>query len=387
MKWMITEDKLGQDQVEVINEIGKIDNKPIWIMGHAGSGKSVLLLHSLADYLITNPNSEVCVVVFTKSLVDLLETGLKQIPKIKDKTIPVYTIYELKKIIDIRSKKFDAIFCDEVQDLPIEFIQLMKSACKHLIIAGDSEQSIYNNVPIWNQKTATYSEIRNNIQPTEKKLNVIYRLTESVLKVLKNVFKSMLSDMPNIAKVDVDIKLFQAKDQDEEILFCWNQVKNDKILRPSDINTVLLWGREAIVKFTNRILSEENKPQWKRVYKSKNQLDFDSLNRHLENNNIPLMYVGNGHGSLKDAELKNYTIIMTYHSSKGLDFDQVYLPLVGSGMYIHTNVNSLLLVALSRSKSGLFISYTGRLYPSLQRFLTGIDSRPIESTGTNEIVF
>lgn len=387
MKWMITEDKLGQDQVEVIDEIGKIGNKPIWIMGHAGSGKSVLLLHSLADYVVTNPNSKVCVVVFTKALVDLLQTGLKQIPKINNKEIPVYTIYELKKIIDIHTKKFDAIFCDEVQDLPIEFIQLMKSACKHLIIAGDSEQSIYNNVPIWNQKTTTYTEIQNSIQPTEKKLNVIYRLTESVLKVLKNVFQSMLSDMPNIAKIDVDIKLFQAKNQDEEILFCWNQVKNDKILRPSDINTILLWGREAIVKFINSILIEESKPQWKRVYNSQNQLDFNSLNKHLKNNNVPLMYVGNGHGSLKEAESDNYTIIMTYHSSKGLDFDQVYLPLVGNGMYIHTNVDSLLLVALSRSKSGLFISYTGRLYTSLQRFLIGIDYRSIESSGTNEIVF
>jgi hypothetical protein len=28
---MITEDKLGSDQVEVIDEIGKITNKPIWI--------------------------------------------------------------------------------------------------------------------------------------------------------------------------------------------------------------------------------------------------------------------------------------------------------------------------------------------------------------------
>ena len=77
MKWMISEDKLGSDQVEVIDEIGKISNKPIWIKGHAGSGKSVLLLHALADYVVKKPRARVCVVVFTKSLVDLLEIGLK----------------------------------------------------------------------------------------------------------------------------------------------------------------------------------------------------------------------------------------------------------------------------------------------------------------------
>ncbi|MBL0080680.1 MAG: hypothetical protein IPP53_16720 [Bacteroidetes bacterium] len=127
MKWMITEDKLGSDQVEVIDEIGKINNKPIWIKGHAGSGKSVLLLHSLADYLVKKPTANVCVVVFTRALVDLLETGLKQIPKLNGKTIPVHTIYDVKDLIDNKNR-FDAIFCDEYKDLPISFIQSMKSA-------------------------------------------------------------------------------------------------------------------------------------------------------------------------------------------------------------------------------------------------------------------
>lgn len=387
MKWMITEDKLGSDQVEVIDEIGKINNKPIWIKGHAGSGKSVLLLHSLADYLVKKPNANVCVVVFTRALVDLLEIGLKQIPKLQGKTIPVITIYQLDWRIRNKGMKYDAIFCDEVQDLPIEFINLMKSRCENLIIAGDAEQSIYNSVPIWNQRPATSKEIQDSIIPIEKKLGVIYRLTESVLKVLKNVFPSMLSDMPNLEKVDVDIKLFEAPNESKEIRYSWKQIKNDKISRPSEMNTILLWGRNAIIQYANQVLNLEGKEGWVRVNKKGDEPDFGLLNEHLNNNNIPLMYVGSGYGSLVDAAINNITIIMTYHSSKGLDFDQIYLPLVGDGMYLNSNIDSLLLVALSRSKSGLFISYTGSIYPSLQKFLEGIKPKSIESEESTEIIF
>lgn len=387
MKWMITEDKLGPDQIEVIDEIGKINNKPIWIKGHAGSGKSVLLLHSLADYLVRKPAANVCVVVFTRALVDLLETGLRQIPKLNGKNIPVLTIYQLKYKLDNGVVRYDAIFCDEVQDLPLEFIQSMKSGCNHLIIAGDAEQSIYNSVPIWNQQPASSSEIQKNIAPIEKKLGVIYRLTESVLKMLKNVFPTMLNDMPNIEKIDVDIKLFEAPSSSSEISFCWQQAKSDKINRPSEMNTILLWGRNAIIQFANQVLRIEGKSEWTRVNRYSDEPDFGRLNEHLKANNIPLMYVGNGYGSLVEAAKYNITIIMTYHSSKGLDFDQVYLPLVGDGMYIKSNINSLLLVALSRSKSGLFISYTGKIYPNLEKFISGINAKKIDSTDSTEIIF
>ena len=83
MKWMIEEAKLGPEQREIIDDLGKSNGKPIWIQGHAGSGKSVVLLHSLSDFLIRNKSANVVVVVFTWALVDLIQTGLKQIPVLK----------------------------------------------------------------------------------------------------------------------------------------------------------------------------------------------------------------------------------------------------------------------------------------------------------------
>ncbi len=389
MKWMITEDKLGTDQVDLIDEIGKINNKPIWIKGHAGSGKSVLLLHSLADYLVKKPTANVCVVVFTRALVDLLETGLRQIPKLSGKNIPVLTIYQLKYRIEKGMANYDAIFCDEVQDLPLEFIQSIKSVCKHLIIAGDAEQSIYNSVPIWDQRPATSKEIQDSIVPIEKKLGVIYRLTESVLKVLKNVFPSMLNDMPNIARVDTEIKLYQSNSQDneQEIKYCWDEIKQTNTLRTAEVSAVLISGHDAIMEFVNTVLRIEKIEPWQRVDGKDRKPDYEALNLFLKNNGVPIMYVGNNYGSLSDADRENKVVLMTYHSAKGLDFDYVYLPMANDDMYIHSNIDSLLLVALSRSKSGLFISYTGSLYPSLHKFLVGIKPKQISNNDSTEVVF
>ncbi|ENA1802857.1 AAA family ATPase [Flavobacterium psychrophilum] len=387
MKWMITEDRLGDDQVNVIDEITKISDKPIWIKGHAGSGKSVLLLHSLADYLVLNPNAKVTVVVFTRALVDLLSVGLSQIPKLNGKNIPVQTIYQLKYKMDNNYSKYDAIFCDEIQDLPINFIKSIKSFCTHLIIAGDAEQSIYNTVPIFEERPARPQEIKDGIIPIEKNLGIIYRLTTSILNVLKRVFPAMLADMPNIAKEDTEIKLYQADTIDEEINFCWNDIKKTNTLRATEVSAVLISGHDAIVKFVNKVLNLEGKEIWNRTDINPDRPNYDLMNEHLRNQKIPLIYIGNNHGSLVDADTQNKVAIMTYHSSKGLDFDYVYLPLVNDDMYIHSNENSLLLVALSRSKSGLFISYTDVLYPGLKQFLAEVTVEKIQDNNSSDIIF
>lgn len=387
MKWMITEDRLGPDQVSVIDEITKIDDKPIWIKGHAGSGKSVLLLHSLADYLVLHPNAKVTVVVFTRALVDLLSVGLRQIPKLQGKNIPVQTIYQLKHKIDNNLSKYDAIFCDEIQDLPIDFIKAIKGFCTHLIIAGDAEQSIYNTVPVFDERPAQPQEIKDGIIPLEKNLGIIYRLTNSILNVLKRVFPVMLADMPNIAKEDTEIKLFEAKSIDDEVNFCWSDIKKTNDLRKNEVSAILISGHDDIVYFVNKILEIEGKEKWTRVDGIDKRPNYELMNEHLRKVNVPLMYIGNNYGSLSNADNENKIVIMTYHSSKGLDFDFVYLPLVSNNMFIHSNENSLLLVALSRSKSGLFISYTNNLYPGLQRFLAEVKVNKIQEDNSSDIIF
>jgi ATP-dependent exoDNAse (exonuclease V) beta subunit len=58
--------------------------------------------------------------------------------------------------------------------------------------------------------------------------------------------------------------------------------------------------------------------------------DYGDLNRHFKSNGIKLQFIGSGYGSLSDAEQNKEAILMTYHSSKGLDFDNVFLPFLNT---------------------------------------------------------
>jgi superfamily I DNA/RNA helicase len=387
MQWMVPEERLGADQKEIIEEISKIGNKPIWIKGNAGSGKSVVLIQSVKDYLANHPDAKVCIVVFTRALLDLIKNGIQQVPQLKGKSIPAYTIYQLyPRIMNGQVLPFDAIFCDEVQDLPITFISSMKNACHHLILAGDASQSIYTDVPNFITPSASVEEIKSIIAPQEKNLNIIYRLSKNILGMLRNVFPELLDDLVHVNKENTQIKLFQAESFEMEVAFTWKDVKATKLRRPEDSTAILISLRESIAAFVNQVLAIENKPIWIKELDQNGELNFGSMNRHLESHDIPLMYLGNTHGSLSKADTENKIIIMTYHSSKGLDFNYVYLPLVNQDMYIHENINELLLVALSRSKGGLTLTFNGELYSPLVPFLNNVPIVPMPNNQNGPVV-
>lgn len=83
------------------------------------------------------------------------------------------------------------------------------------------------------------------------------------------------------------------------------------------------------------------------------------------------MYVGNGYGSLKESEDKSIGVIMTYQSSKGLDFEHVYLPFANNDMFITYNEQrskTIFMVAMSRSSRNLTISYSDQIFQYVVSF-------------------
>lgn len=88
--------------------------------------------------------------------------------------------------------------------------------------------------------------------------------------------------------------------------------------------------------------------------------DYRTLNRHFRDNGVKLQYVGNGYGTFSDSDHR--AVIMTYHSAKGLDFDRVYIPFVNSSLFIPGSASkkkTLFMVAMTRPRGDLFITYTG----------------------------
>lgn len=386
MKWMVEEARLGPEQREIIDELHDANGTAVWIQGHAGSGKSIVLLHALTDYVIRNPKAKVVVVVFTHALIDLLSSGLRQIPALRNNTIPVITIYDVNGRL-FKKETFDAIFCDEIQDIPTILLERMQAGCNQLIIAGDAAQSIYTSVPQFNDKPATKEEIIARLNPEVKTTTTIYRLTRTIIKVLQNVYNDLFADMVHVGREDSEIRLWKADSYQQEIDFSWNEVKQINIDRPSEVNAVLFFMKKDIIKYVDTVLALEGKKRWSNgTYPEYdvNSFNFATMNNHLHNQGVPLMYVGSKHGSLEDADSQNKIVIMTYHSSKGLDFDAVALPNIQVDLSAAGNENALILVALSRAKRDLLITYTNNMYSGYGRFLVNSKVREINDLGTDD---
>ena len=83
---------------------------------------------------------------------------------------------------------------------------------------------------------------------------------------------------------------------------------------------------------------------------------------------------------------------MTYHSAKGIDFDKVFLPFKNQVPDSMSDIEkTLLMVAMTRSRQDLYISYTTSLDRNVQAFLNvckvvdleNINSKPLFGSDEN----
>ncbi|PKG43952.1 3'-5' exonuclease [Psychroflexus sp. MES1-P1E] len=354
MGWMITYDGMDDDQKDFVDN--KINNKGnIWIKGFAGSGKSVMLIHALRKKLDSSPNSNVCIVVYTHSLVDMFKTGMSELGM---PSVPVMTYHQFKK----GHQTYDYIFCDEVQDLPTDVLSQMKERSQHVYVAGDSNQSIYEN-------TVTPSEIGNIINARPFVLTRIYRLTRSIMNAVSNLLPNMdiFGSRRDMTKKDVSVRLGKAYDKKEEVKYVWEQASNATAERYTAV--VLLPKHDYIFDFANQLLRNNGKSEWAMQKNNYGKPDYNSLNNHFRNQGLKVEYVGNSYGSFQNAELNRNLILMTYHSAKGMDFDYVFLPFLSDDISISKrDEETLFMVAITRSKMNLFITYSGYLHHLVEKF-------------------
>ena len=79
------------------------------------------------------------------------------------------------------------------------------------------------------------------------------------------------------------------------------------------------------------------------------------------------MFLGSSFGSFSESDLRPLVYLMTYYSSKGLDFKNVFLPGLNEGERLvpkkkmDNDVDAerrLLFVAITRSRENLFLSHS-----------------------------
>ena len=357
--WMIPYEQLDIVQKEFVDKY-RDSSGNMWVLGYAGSGKSILLVHllkRLKDESDRNHRGQSFgVVVFTRALGDLFKTGFRELG-ITD--VPIMTQFELRR----SPQYFDYLFCDEIQDMSPETLAMVKSSARRVIAAGDSNQSIYGRDLMTQTPTVKGDQPVTVLGASKKELNIIYRLTQSIITAVKRLMPHMSQNWTakeDLTKVDVQIELRKAVSLEKECAFVYDDAKT--CCSRGERTAILFPKHDKILYFVNQILRSQGKSPWVEETGRFGRPNYDALNSYLSRQGIPMMYIGNNYGSLTEAQRKDLIIIMTYSSSKGLDFENVYMPFAERGLFITTDAQLdrvTFMVAMTRSSHYLTVSYTG----------------------------
>jgi superfamily I DNA/RNA helicase len=354
MSWYVPFDKLSSKQLEVLNGItARLDNSH-WVQGFAGTGKTLVIAHLMERVAALKPQASICFITFTNALADLVRSGLhgSVAGKVDVKTA--------RQFVNDK-RQYDYVFLDEVQDIELKELEKIKALSRHLYIAGDGDQRIYDS-------TASDDEINRTIRPTLWKLLEVFRLTKLLQTVAQAILpRTKLIEGLHAAKTaEVTVRLVEHKDENAEALWVWQEAS--RRARAGEPSVVLFPTQDAIMKFARSVAFKHKmanlpEPGW-----HKGRKDYTQFNEHWHDAGVNLMYFGSGHGDLARGETRPYVYLMTFHSSKGLDFRNVFIPGMKDDVFIvgKKRLSSdpeldrrLLFVAVTRSRENLFISYSG----------------------------
>lgn len=366
MPWIIPENKLDVQQRSFLDNLD-LDRKSIWIKGFAGSGKSILLLYTIKRILLREPQAKIALVVFTHSLVEMFRASIKELGC--DGQVEIMTYYKFLKY----SRKYDYILCDEVQDLTPRVIRAMTSCGDHIIVAGDANQSIYTVDPQGQEPTVTVDGLSQLIGGGPFELGIIHRLSRSLINAVQKLLPQMniFTAKRDMTKSDTQIRLCRASNQSQEVGYVLEQAT--KAVDRGYTAAILFSSSLSTLEFVNIVLKSQDKPIWIRENNEFGKPDWGALNSHLITHGLKLQYLGNGYGSFEEGDRR--VILMTYHSAKGLDFDNVFMPFLNNNVQIsqHGDEHSktLLMVAMTRTRNNLYLSYNSSAFSTYLDSLAG----------------
>jgi superfamily I DNA/RNA helicase len=259
---------------------------------------------------------------------------------------------ELLKLLELNliPINFEYIMIDEYQDTDIIQVKILKLLAKknNLMAVGDDFQSIYSFKGALIENILNFSKDFSSVKTFILKENYrsspeILNLSNEFSKSLKQCFrKKLITKNSSIKKPTLSI----FKSHSDEIIYIYNKIK--QILEENKLASIT-------ILFRNFIYMEEFIKYFKEL-----KLNFSIIsNPFLEN-------------IFKDESFTNNSNInlLTIHSSKGLEWDYVFIPLLLDGIIpscIGENINleeekRLFYVALTRAKKEIFLSYSLNFY-------------------------
>jgi superfamily I DNA/RNA helicase len=311
----VRESELDEYQVQVINK--STDNSFI-VKGCAGSGKSILALWKAKD--IQNKNlGSYQFIVFTKALKQYMSDGIRQIG-INADNVDYHWHWENRA----GSPSADYIIVDEAQDFSKEdILKFIDKANKALLLYGDSAQQLYKFIQ--KKTTVSMEEIAVITKFPTEQLVFNHRLPKKVARVAQCISSS----------------------KDELEMRCKNEgVEKPKILRYNSLNAQL----DAIIE----IIKNRNFEDVGILFRNNQSVEIAYRYLQSKNLNVEAKYNQSIDLNFNSDNPK----LMTYHSSKGLQFEAVFLPECTSS---DNDDRNPLYVAITRTYQSLYIMHSGNL--------------------------
>lgn len=314
--WYINESELDDYQVPIIQK--KMSSSFV-VKGCAGSGKTVLALWKAREINDANLGSYY-VVVYTKALRQFINDGINEIGLSQSRVVH----FEQWKN-QLNRPPADFVIIDEVQDFTREELNdLQQSAGKAFILFGDSAQQIYKGLK---ENLMTMEQIAFHTGLPMEQLVLNHRLPKKIARVAEYLNSTGDTLESRCTKEGANKPfLIEAQDWSSQLDFIKNAIEergytdvgilfpqNRDVKLADDYYKTIGFGVEAKYDINNRNVSKFN------------------LNFHSDNPKL-----------------------LTYHSAKGLQFEAVFIPLIGVNSLPSDNENPFY-VALTRTYQDLFI--------------------------------
>lgn len=327
-QWMRNESELDDFQHQISTMT--ID-KSMAVIGCAGSGKSIIALHKAKQ--IAAVGGEYYVIVYTKALRKFIEDGIRTLD-----LDPGRVVYE-NQWTGQGSPSTQYIIVDEAQDFTRNQIGVFLSKhSKSISFFGDSAQQLYDN-----------RMQMNDIIGMDKKLSVQklewnYRLPKKVARVAEYLLAEDHNDtnFVNRCRLEGEQKpqIYQFSDSDAQLDYIIKSINEKKL---TDVG-ILIPTNKLVDKVKTYLESKGLTPEVK-----------------LRNRNTPN---ANDDEITLDFTSQNPKIL-TYHSAKGLQFNDVFLPFCESATIDHPRTPDFyqkpLYVAFTRTLNNLYVLYADKL--------------------------
>ena len=355
MKWMIPINNLDAIQLRILDEIAENNDVTHWVSGYAGSGKTIVIAHAIERLVRKSRSSKICFLTYTHALKDLVHSGLSDTAKTK---VIIQTIDAFSATRD----KFDFILVDEIQDIKESDIERIFNRAKYVIAAGDPEQSIYLGRVDPNELKRLLGGAKKH---TLKHINGLslktFQMATEILPTAKYIAGANLHGLGENAKV------IKETNKKSEFLKVYKEAT--RISAVEQPCAILFPMHGQIYEFAKTIANDNGWGIPPEKVERGRITDYTDFNEFFELHDSPLRFLGSNNGSLPESDDSKIIYLMTYHSAKGLHFNNVFLPDLTSEVNLDAkwahfskeeHERRHFFVALTRCIENLYLSYHGQ---------------------------